>query len=135
MAAWMDVNSEAIFSTRPWTVYGEGPSTVEAPDKGKFGGSRDVRKAPYTAQDIRFTKKGDTVYAILLAWPADRAAVVKSMANQAAAMNGAGVADVTLLGCDQALKWTRDADGLHVELPAQAPCDHAYVLKVRLNAS
>jgi hypothetical protein len=46
---WMSVNGEAIFGTRPWKVYGEGPSVTEKAEGGTFGGARDVRRAPYTA--------------------------------------------------------------------------------------
>jgi alpha-L-fucosidase len=135
MAAWMDVNQEAIFGTRPWRVYGEGPSTIEHAEKGTFGGTRDVRKQPYTSADIRFTKKGDVVYAILLAWPTDQAALIKTMADHGAEMEGRGISEVSLLGSSETLKWTRDTTGLHVALPKTPPCEHAFVLKVRLMAS
>ena len=57
MAEWMKTNGEGIFGSRPWKVYGEGPSTVETPEAGQFGGARDVRSKPYTIEDIRFTNK------------------------------------------------------------------------------
>ena len=60
MAEWMKTNGEGIFGSRPWKVYGEGPSTVETPEAGQFGGARDVRSKPYTIEDIRFTNKGNT---------------------------------------------------------------------------
>ena len=49
---WMDINGEGIYGTRPWVVYGEGPSTQNT---GKIW---DSEQAAYTAQDIRFTQKG-----------------------------------------------------------------------------
>ena len=67
----MDVNGEGIYGTRPWKVFGEGPSTVAgAQARGQFGGARDVRT--YTAEDFRFTSKGDTVYAFMMGWPGER---------------------------------------------------------------
>ncbi len=58
---WMAVNAEAIHGTRPWTVHGEGPTETAA---GAF-----KENAQYTAQDIRFTTKGKTLYAITLGEP------------------------------------------------------------------
>jgi alpha-L-fucosidase len=130
MAAWMDVNAEAIFATRPWKIYGEGPSTQEKAESGQFGGARDVRRAPYTAEDIRFTAKGSTVYATLLAWPQDRKANVKAFGQTTHP-----VAAVSLLGEPGKVTWTQDEAGLHVTLPEKAPCEHAYVLKIEVGGS
>ncbi len=128
MARWMDVNSEAIFGTRPWTVYGEGPSTVAAAQKGPFGGARDVQDQPYTAADVRFTTKDGALYATLFAWPADGRALVTALGVQAPA--SARVTAVALLGYSGSLTWTQDGAGLHVTLPAAPPCEHAFVLKI-----
>ena len=58
LTRWMDVNGEAIFSTRPWKVSGEGPI------REKSGTSyQDEKGLPNTSEDIRFTRKGDVVYA------------------------------------------------------------------------
>ncbi len=134
MAAWMDVNGEAIFGTRPWSVYGEGPSALEKAETGQFGGARDVRRAPYTAEDIRFTTKGDALYAILLAWPEDHRVVIKSLATNAPEFAGRKIADATLLGDAGRLKWSQDAAGFHATLPARAPCEHAFVVKIETAA-
>ena len=43
IGAWLKVNGDAIYATRPWKIYGEGPST-EAAEKGQFDGqTRRVR--------------------------------------------------------------------------------------------
>jgi alpha-L-fucosidase len=126
----MDINSEAIFGTRPWVIYGEGPSVAEKLEAGQFGGARDVRSKPYTAEDMRFTTKGDALYAFLLDWPADRTAVVKSLATNSPQAAGRKVTDVALLGCAGKLTWTQDEAGLHVQLPAAAPSEHVVALKI-----
>ena len=82
IGAWLKVNGEAIYATRPWKIYGEGPSTT-ATEKGHFGGQSDTQKQPFTAQDVRFTqsKDGKILYAIVLAFPADGKVVLKSLAE------------------------------------------------------
>jgi alpha-L-fucosidase len=130
LAQWMDVNSEAIFATRPWVVYGEGPSTVETPEAGHFGGARDVRAKPYTAEDIRFTTRGGALYAILLDWPADKVAVIKSLGSSAVQAAGRNISSVRLLGYNGTLAWTQDIEGLHVHLPDSAPGQYTVALRI-----
>jgi len=128
MAKWMGVNSEAIYGTRPWKVYGEGPSTVEKSEGGQFGGARDVRSKPYTAEDLRFTTKAGALYAIVMELPADHTVLVKSLAANSPL--GRKVAGVTLLGYTGTLVWTQDDAGLHVRLPDAMPSEYAVALKV-----
>ncbi len=129
LAKWMDVNSEAIYGTRPWLTYGEGPSTVEKAEGGQFGGARDVRSKPYTAEDIRFTTKAGALYAVIMELPAaGQPVVVKSLATTATLAKGK-VTGVTLLGHAGPLEWSQDASGLIVKLPA-APREHAVTLKI-----
>ncbi len=123
MAKWMDVNSEAIYGTRPWKVYGEGPSTEEKHETGQFGGAKDVRSQPYTAEDMRFTTKAGELYAIVFAWPADHSVLIKSLA-------GKDTSAVTLLGYDGDLASSMEDGGLRVQLPDTAPGEHAFVLKI-----
>jgi alpha-L-fucosidase len=113
---WLALNGEAIYDTRPWKVFGEGPT--EVPE----GGFTDTKREAFTAQDIRFTAKGETLYATALAWPEDGVLCVATLAREP-------VTSVELLGAGP-VSWTQDAEGLKVTLPAQAPCEHAYVLQV-----
>ncbi len=122
MAAWMAVNSEAVFATRPWKLYGEGPI------KAGGGGFSEDRK-PYTAKDFRFTTKGNVLYATVLGWPDDGILTVRTLAAAAPGLVGK-IKTVSLLGSPQKLAWTQTAAGLVVTLPAQKPCDHAYALKI-----
>ena len=123
---WMASNSEGIYATRPWKVYGEGPSVSNSSPRGQFGGSRDVRS--YSAEDIRFTAKGDILYAFAMGWPESGKITIKSLA-----LNSKNypmdVAKVELLGTGQ-LAFTREAAGLVVSLPDKKPNDYAYTLKI-----
>jgi alpha-L-fucosidase len=136
---WMAVNSEGIYGTRAWKVCGEGPSvegTVRdasvykplppisdsSPGATRSAGGRDSGK-PFTAQDVRFTAKGNTLYAFVMGWP-QREAVIKSLAS------AGKIANVELLGFMGKLQWSQDESGLKVAMPAEKPCDHAIVLKI-----
>jgi alpha-L-fucosidase len=122
VGAWLNVNGEAIYGTRPWWTYGEGPTKVTA------GSFHDTDVANYKPEDFRFTAKGDALYIIGLAWPASGEAVVRSLAT---IVGSEPVASVDLLGGDPSLHFEQRGDGLHVHLPAQPPAKYAYVLRVR----
>ena len=129
IAAWLKVNGEAIFETRPWTVYGEGPNSIKS---GAFqGGSISA----LGSQDIRFTRnKANTViYAIFMGWPEGHAQIASL--GLSSKINPGKVQNVTLLGMDMPIKWTQDADALHLQLPYGVPVANAYgaALKIALS--
>ena len=121
LAAWTAVNGEAIYGTRPWLVYGEGKVR---PKGGAFH-----EDFAYTADDIRFTTKGKTLYAVALGWPKDGRLLVRSLAKPAQG-SGNAIAAVGLLGYQGSLAWKQTADGLLVTLPAEKPCDYTCALKI-----
>jgi alpha-L-fucosidase len=124
LAAWMPANGAAIFGSRPFTVFGEGP-----PDVSGSANFNESNARPYTAADIRFTTKGDTLYAIALGWPADGKVTVKSLAT-GSQHYPREVRHVELLGAPGALSFTRGAEGLVVTLPPTKPNEYAYTLKI-----
>jgi alpha-L-fucosidase len=128
VAAWMTVNGECIFGTRPWRVYGEGPSVEEKPEMTRFGAAAEARMGkPYTVEDFRFTTNGSALYAIAFEWPESRRLRVRSLAQSSSERP---IKNVHLLGGSAPLKWTQTADALEVELPAVKPCEYAYALKI-----
>jgi alpha-L-fucosidase len=120
LAAWMKVNGEAIFGTRPWRIYGEGPTQVHA---GMFGESDSK---PFTAQDIRFTTRRGALYALALAWPETNTLTIRSLATGAPGR----VRRVELLGTGQPLRHVRNEQGLTITLPQHKIGDHAYAFKI-----
>jgi alpha-L-fucosidase len=127
MGRWMKINGEAIFGTRPWRAYGEGPASEAPPPPFINQNERVIR--PLAAQDIRFTTKGANLYAIACGWPASGALTIKSL--RAGSPLAAGKpSDVCLLGHPGSLKWTQDNNGLTIQLPAQKPCKHAFAFKI-----
>ena len=126
VGAWLNVNGEAIYGTRPWRIYGEGPTKVAA------GSFHDTDTTHYTPQDFRFTTKGETLFAIGLGWPTEGEALIHSLAS---IVGSEPVQAVSLLGSDSKLKFEQRADGLHVKLPGQAPSKYAYALRITFDHS
>jgi alpha-L-fucosidase len=143
---WLEINGEAIYRTRPWIRYGEGPAAeaaaeamVAAQAKGFAGringqnqGSPKVNggglpRHGYTPQDIRFTKNGDTLYALVMSWPVGEALITSLATGQAPPGK---IETVEMLGHPGPLAFRQDAAGLHVTFPAERPCDYAYALKI-----
>jgi len=123
IASWTAVNGEAIFGTRPFEVYGEGAPDVQGSSNFNEGKSR-----PYTAEDIRFTTKGETLYAFALGWPADGKISIRTLAAGSASYPRE-VKRVELLGGGP-LNFTRDAKALTVTLPEQKVGDFAWALRI-----
>jgi alpha-L-fucosidase len=119
---WMGVNSEGIYETRPWKLYGEGPSTMETKQQASFN---EKNKKALGPSDVRFTTKGRDLYAFVMGWP-EKQAVISSLAQG----SGGKIANVELLGYGGKVEWTQGPDGLTVTLPPEKPSDYAVTLKV-----
>ena len=120
IGAWLRVNGEAIYGTRPWVLYGEGSTSVAA--------AGDETSHVYTAADLRFTTKGDVLYALGLAWPGDGRVLIKTLYANSPYLRQA-IARITLLGSTTAVQWEQTPTGLVVHLPT-AHDDLPYVLKI-----
>jgi alpha-L-fucosidase len=123
IAAWMNVNSEGIYATRPWKVFGEGPSTTAKVARGQL--------ATYKSEDVRFTTKGDTLYAFVMSWPGSRSATIKTLANNSPQAANRKITEVSLLGYSGKLEWTQTADGMTVKLPEKTPSEPAVTLRIK----
>ena len=116
-AAWMKINREAIFETRPWVIYGEGPSQLPRSQLNDL-------KSPMTSKDIRFTIKNTVLYAFVLGLPKETIAI-KSLAS-------GKIASLTLLGSNAKLDWKQTVEALEIQPVAKWPCQHAVVFKIML---
>lgn len=121
IGAWLEVNGEAIYGTRPWLIFGEGPTEEKG---GSFSESRQIPE--YTAEDIRFTSKGDVLYVIVLDWP-DEGITVKALKD----LEESDFVSVEMLGSGP-VEWTLEENGLALMPPETRPCEHAYAFKLQL---
>ncbi len=121
---WLGRFGEAIYGTRPFTVYGEGPTQME---KGGHFVKTDLGYGP---KDIRYTRKGNTVYALVLGWPGEGEKVTMTALGEKVSDNPLTVKSVTLLGAGESLKWKQKNDVLAVTCPKTKPHDIAIVFKI-----
>ena len=118
---WMAMNGEAIYATRPWKIYGAGPSTQETNADAKFN---EKNRKQLTAEDVRFTTKGQTLCAFIMGWP-EKQALIETLGTNAKHVAGR-VRNVELLGYQAKLVWTQNESGLTVQLPSEMPGAHAF---------
>lgn len=130
---WIALNGEGIYGTRPWQVYGEGPSTVSQ-EKGRFGGLKDVPSKPFSPADFRFTasKDGHTVFAFCFGVPAKEFRILSL--GKDSKLNSRAIAAVEILGSSEHLSWTQQADALVINKPAALPNPEAVGIKITLKA-
>jgi alpha-L-fucosidase len=116
IGAWISINGEGIYGTRPWKVYGEKPAEAVEVKAGSF----NEGKIKYSAKDIRFTssKDGKTLYAFCLGAPTEDIRILSLGKNSKLADKA--VASVQLLGDSAKVDWKQEADALEIKKPAAA---------------
>ena len=124
---WMQINGESIYDTRPWVIYGEGPST-EFDNPIQAQGFNEG-KQKYTAADIRFNRKGDKVLYVTLLGIPEEDVIVKALGSKTA-QNTRKIKSVTLLGSEEKVNWNQSKETLSITKPADIPSPEALVYKV-----
>jgi alpha-L-fucosidase len=127
ITAWMTVNSEGIYSSRPWKIYGEGPSTKAKIETGNFN---EDKQKDLTAEDVRFTVKNSTLYAFVMGRP-EKQAVVQALGLASPQQPGT-IRNVELLGYNGELKWKQNEAALTVAMPPETISAIGITLKVEL---
>lgn len=121
---WLKVNGESIYETRPWKINAEGPQdkfiTEGNHPKWIFNNNCD-------SGDMRFTKKGNSLYVIALGWPTDMQLHIRSVNSQNNILSD-DIANVSLLGSKEKVEWSVEKDGTYIVLPEKLN-DIALVLK------
>ena len=123
----MDTNSIAIFGTRPWKVYGEGPSVTGVHEKGSHGGLKDFRK--YQPTDLRFTTKGKTLYTFCMENPTGDIHI-KSLGLKTE--TGKKVTSIKLLGSDEKIQWTQNEEEAIIRQPSRLPAFNTIVFAIQM---
>jgi alpha-L-fucosidase len=95
-------------------------------EKGTFGGVKDVR--PYESNDIRFTTKGEALYAFCMSKPSGDIKITSLGKNSK--LNDKAIASVKILGSNEKLTWKQEGDALIISKPAQLPEWQVVTLKV-----
>ncbi len=129
ITVWMDINSESIYETRPWIVYGEGPK-FETATPIQAQGFNEGKGGPYTSRDIRFVKKGNVLYATIMEWPEENEEVLIKSLGTGSPFNSGKFDSAQLLGADlETFQFT--AEGLKVRLPSDSDLPAPLVLKIQ----
>ena len=123
---WLSVNGPGVYGSRPWKIYGEGPTAVR--QQHNYGAG-EMAAARLTSRDLRFTTRGGKLYAFVMDWPKDGKVAVKSLGKKAGLAAGP-VKGVRLLGSDGRVEWSQADEALAVMLPAARPCEYAVCLEV-----
>jgi alpha-L-fucosidase len=124
IGAWMGTNGEAIYGSRPWILFGEGPTKVSS-------SALNTDQQEFTAEDIRFTTHGNALYAIAMGWPSGSKVRVHTL-WKGNSYTGGPVCSVDLLGSESQLTWTQSSEGLHIQLPAAKPDEATFVFRIRV---
>jgi alpha-L-fucosidase len=126
---WMKANSESIYDTRPWNIFGEGPA-LENTAPLSAQGFNEGKGKPMEAQDIRFVVKGDVLYATVMGWPENGKVLIKNLGSNSQHYKKK-ISKVELLSTKQALAFEQTAEGLLVSFPENRPAEfYANALKV-----
>ena len=128
IADWMQVNQGAIHGSRPWKVLGEGPQ-MDSAEPIRAQGFNEGRGKPFTAEDVRFTAKNGAIYAFIMGTPTGPVRI-KSLGKDAKLLEGS-IRGISLLGSNQKLRWSQNADALVIEKPAGPLSNVAVVFKIK----
>jgi len=120
IGAWLKINGEAIYGTRPWKIYGEGPTSIPA------GAHTDTKRPAFTGEDIRFTTQGDVLYATVLGLLQDRVVRIRSLAGQP-------VKTIALLGSACVPAFAQGSEGLAIHIPDDVTLSPGLVFKLTLS--
>ena len=126
MGAWLKINGDAIYGTRTWTVFGEGPTRLP-----EGGHKVEKIKMEYKNTDIRYTKKSDKeFFAIVMDTPKEET-ILKTLSTDIGALNSK-ILKIELLGSNEKIEWVRDSRGVVIKAPKSVPSEYAHSYRITL---
>lgn len=142
IGSWLGQNGEAIYDTRPWVIYAEGhvepvfwqDIDCPIPEHSLYGQpARPIQPDPsrFNSKDIRFTVKGNSLYAIQLDLPEGNKTIIRSLGSDKKISDENEILDVELIGSGK-VEFKRYVDRLEIELPDELPNDWALAFKVQV---
>tara|TARA_E500000178_G_scaffold63654_1_gene60582 strand:- start:2098 stop:3552 length:1455 start_codon:yes stop_codon:yes gene_type:complete len=123
IGAWLALNGEAVYDTRPWVVYGEGPTEVNQ------GHHSEKKNKDAGHEDIRFTMKGDQLYATALGWPDDGVFTVETLRRGSPELERS-IRSVELISGSNRVEWKQTSECLRIEVGGRAPCAAAIAFRI-----
>lgn len=124
---WLDKYGEAIYGTRPWYTFGEGPTKEP---EGHFRNRMEFLNLKYSSKDIRYTTKENTIYATILGWPGNKETVLLESFSGDMLPDELQIKEVEMLGSDNKIEWAMTDRGLEFVTPAEQPDEMAVVFKI-----
>ena len=131
LGEWLEVNGEAIYGSRPWLTFGEGPTKEP---EGHFKNHNAFTKLVYSNKDLRYTSNDNSVYATIFGWPDGKNVLLETFATGTLDGN-LEVTNVSLLGFEGEISWKMTDKGLMIDLPDTMVSDKAIVFKLETTGS
>jgi alpha-L-fucosidase len=126
---WTSANGEGIYGSRPWKVWGEKPAGAPAVEFKRFNNESKTTEA-YTAKDVRFTSKGETLYVFCLAAPVEEVKIASL--GKKSKYEVKDIVSVEMLGSNEKLVWKQDDASLIINKPATLPSGQVQVPAFRI---
>jgi len=142
---WLNLNSEAIYASKPWGVYGDnldsylkaleesgiGEADLEAlkeQNNAEHFNERTVESPAYGNDEVRFTTKGDALYMFVLNPSAGKIELASLGLNSA--QESKKISSIQLIGSNELIEFEQDAAKLILTVPEKRPTNYAAVFKV-----
>ncbi len=134
VSGWLQLYGEAIYNTRPFVEYGQGPTKLTRNPEDEWNAYGAIKEGLYNlnAKDVRYTKKENAIYAIQLGWPGSKQDItLETFAGKAKGMK---VKSIDVMGSKERIKWAMTDKGLKVTSPSKKPAegDAAIVYRITL---
>ena len=124
---WLAVNGKAIYNTRPWKIYGEGPTAVAS------GHHSESSNKAFTSNDFRFTTRGNNIYAIAMDWSGEGTYFISSLGKNEILLSGKSIREIALLSMPCQVTWEQQDEGLFIQIDPDKQGKYACAFEIRFD--